>query len=357
MQDRVAVIIVTYNNHGDVRRLIDSLPAGFHPYRAKLHVVDNDSTDGTADLLEENAARVGLDVEVHRSPVSLGYTDACNLAMKQLAARGWFDFFVLLNPDTEVCPGWLEELLRPFRGNDHVGITGSVLLLPDGRVNALGCSIHYLGFGFMDGYGRSDLPETPPPISYACGAALAISRACLQRVVALSGDEGIFWSPLQFYHDDLDLGWRSRLIGFRPALAMNSRVVHHHEFTGHLEQRSKFWIMERNRFLVLLCNYRMGTVLLLLPWLLLCELYLLVSPRLLGRKERVVVYLDVARCLRDRRFWSRRRRIQSRRSAPDRAIMQCHVGVIDHPLLAGSNRIVDSCSNLIFALLKAIVRW
>src|SRR5205823_6165678 len=96
-------------------------------------------------------------------------------------------------------------------------------------------------------------------------AAVLLPRAALEEV-------GLFDETLWLYHEDLDLGWRLRLHGCRNLLTPLSVCRHHYEWA---RSTTKWYWLERNRWLVVLKNYRLATLLLLLPMMLLFELGLI----------------------------------------------------------------------------------
>jgi GT2 family glycosyltransferase len=348
----IAIIVVGFESARHLPGFLASLPAAITPHRPLLCLVDNHSADATGALFEEFARSSSLDVLVHRTPVNLGYTGGNNAAYELLAARGPFDVYVLVNPDTVLAEGWLRGLVQAF-DDTTVGLAGSLMLLPDGRVDAVGCGLHFLGFGFTRGFTRplSQRPSLTP--SYVAGASLAISLEALTRAQALAGESVIFWPELFLYHDDLELGWRVRLAGLGVVVTEESRLIHDHDFSGSAQ---KFFYMERNRFLVLLCYYRWPTLVLLSPLLLLAELALLATDRRLGPVGRLRVYAALPRELARASFWHRRRHVQSRRVVPDHEILAHLAGSIEHPEM-DRRPLLNRGSEVAFRALRAIVRW
>jgi GT2 family glycosyltransferase len=348
----VAIIVVGFDSARHLPAFLASLPAAVAPHSPTVCLIDNHSSDETGRLFEEHARRSSGSVLVHRAPANLGYTGGNNLALQLLAPRGPFDVYVLVNPDTVLAPRWLSELLRAF-DDPTVGTAGSLMLLPDSRVDAVGCDLHFLGFGFTRGFRRPLSERTDPTPFYVAGASLAISRECLGRVQTLAGDTTLFWPDLFLYHDDLELGWRVRLAGLRPVVSDESRLVHDHDFAG---TPLKFFYMERNRLLVLLCHYRWRTLFLLAPLLLLSELALVAVDRKLGVIGRMHVYRALPRVLVRRAFWRRRRFVQRGRRASDREILSHMVGSIEHPEMDGRSAF-NRLSATAFRILRALVRW
>jgi GT2 family glycosyltransferase len=117
---RVSVIVVTFNNREWNRACLASLRRYTEWPNLEIVVVDNGSTDGSADWLKEELKR---DVEAFRlvaNPENLGFGPAVNQGLA--AARG--EFLCLLNNDTLVTRGWLSSLLAHLRRDPRVGLVG-----------------------------------------------------------------------------------------------------------------------------------------------------------------------------------------------------------------------------------------
>src|SRR5947207_5580329 len=117
---RASIIIVNYNAKEKLLRCLESVLRCSQP-DCEVIVVDNQSSDGIADLIEVDLPQVTL----IRSKVNLGFGAGNNLAALQ--ARG--KYLIFLNPDTLVEQSWLEALLAPFDTDDRVGLVTSKILL------------------------------------------------------------------------------------------------------------------------------------------------------------------------------------------------------------------------------------
>ncbi|MBK8020688.1 MAG: glycosyltransferase [Chloroflexi bacterium] len=184
-------------------------------------VVDNASTDGSQAFLRERFPWVKLIA----LPVNKGFTGACNAGMQ--AATG--EFICLLNNDTEVDPGWAAAVLDAFRRHPEIGSVASKMLLFDKRDH-----LHTAGDLFTKGgrpvnrgvweqdKGQYDREE---PVFSACGGSAVYRRIMLQEIGLL--DDDFFFSL-----EDVDLGWRAQLAGWRCLYTPAAVVYHHLSATG-----------------------------------------------------------------------------------------------------------------------------
>ena len=219
MKDKpaVSVVILTWNGAAYIKDCLTALLAQEYPQFGAI-VVDNGSSDGTADLV----AKEFTVVKLVRNGRNLGFSAGNNVGLR--VATG--DVLVLLNQDTRVHPGWLAALALPFNEPD-VGIVGSKLLYPDDTIQHAGGYL-YGSRGLTGHVGRhaeadgqlSRLADT----DFVTGAAVAISRETLAQIGPL--DEG--FAPA--YYEDIDWCYRARSAG-RRVLYQPRAVVTHYEST------------------------------------------------------------------------------------------------------------------------------
>jgi GT2 family glycosyltransferase len=119
------VVIVNWNGAHLLASCLDALAAQQTSFDYATWVVDNASTDGSAELLKTRYP----DVRVIAAPGNLGFAGGNNLALREVTTP----YAVLLNNDAAPEPGWLEHLLAPFlteEGPQLGAVTGKVLFLP-----------------------------------------------------------------------------------------------------------------------------------------------------------------------------------------------------------------------------------
>lgn len=255
---RVGVVVVTFQAQAFIDDCFGSLrQVDSTGFALEVIAVDNGSGDETVRGLRERFP----DVEVVENRRNLGFAGGNNVGIR-LALEHGADFVYLLNPDTEVTSGFLAEALSVARERPEAGAVQSLLLLAGDRdlVNTAGNAAHFLGLGYCTGYRQpaASVPDRPSEIAVASGAAVLLRAHALREA-------GLFDEELFLYHEDFDLGWRLRLAGWSAVLAPRSVVFHKYEFSRNPE---KYYLLERNRALVLLKNLRLRSLLLLAPALL-----------------------------------------------------------------------------------------
>jgi GT2 family glycosyltransferase/glycosyltransferase involved in cell wall biosynthesis len=213
-QPRISIVIPVYGKLEYTLACLRSIVANRPTVLFEVIVVDDASPDDSVETLAQISG-----IRLLRNAANLGFVGSCNAGAS--AARG--EFLIFLNNDTQVMPGWSEELLRCFELRADCGIAGSQLVYPDGRLQEAGAWV------FADAsawnIGRFD-SRSDPAVRYACkvdyvsGASLAIRRA----VFAELGGFDLRFAP--GYYEDTDLAFAARAAGLTVWYAPGSVVVH-----------------------------------------------------------------------------------------------------------------------------------
>lgn len=216
-EPRVSVIVVTWNALEHTQRCVESL-LRHTDARHELIFVDNGSTDGTVDWLEDLARREPR-ARVIINGANLGFAGGNNVG---LAAAGG-DFMLLLNSDTVVTPGWLERLLRPALADERVGLVGPVTNNITGvqRLAEVGYDTRTLAG--LDAFAAAHAARHEGRADQAVwivGFCLLIRREVVER---LGGLDEIFG---QGNYEDTDYCLRALMSGYRCMVAQDC-FIHH----------------------------------------------------------------------------------------------------------------------------------
>ena len=296
MRPTLSVLIVAWNSREELAR---SLPALLPELGEgdELIVVDNDSTDGTAEVVAELAPAA----RVVPSGRNLGFTAGCNLG----AARARGDLLVILNPDAAPRPGFGEAIRRPWV--EERGWAAWQALVADGdgsTINSAGNPVHFTGIVWAGGHGRP-IAEAPPAaeVPALSGACLAVARSTWEEL-------GGFPERFFLYHEDVDLSLRLRLAGGALGIEPTAIVDHDYEFGA---REHKWRWLERNRWAFLIRVYPASLLALLAPALVLTELALIPASIAAGwGGQKLAAIGEVARWLP--RLLCERRQIQATRT-------------------------------------------
>lgn len=249
MTPELSIIIVSHNARQWLGQCLGSL-RGHAEVAAEVIVVENDSEDGSAELVREQFPEVKLLCNAQRQ----GF--AGNNQTGALASSA--PLLLFLNPDTQAPPGSLRALLEVAARHPECGVFGSRLLDAAGEVersmgrfptlvsifldrllqplpflqSALECfsQRHYRGY------------EKERCVDWVTGAALWIRRETLEKAGS--------WDGVNFfmYYEDVDLCYRARQAGYKILYAPQSTLFHYHNKTPVDPGQRKVWMRQSQGF-------------------------------------------------------------------------------------------------------------
>ncbi len=283
----ISFIVINHNGKSFLRRCLNPLK-NQTVQNTEILVVDNASTDGSAEWVAQNYPDVRLII----SRSNLGYAGGCNLGIQNAHGKWLF----LLNSDVQPFPDWTEKMIKAMQENPQVSCFSCTIWNVDEDtgeicVETKGATLNPLG---------TTIPEffsDPEMTFYPSGA-----------VFAFPASENISLDPDYFlYYEDVLLGWSLRLRGKQVKKIPEAGVVHFPSLS--VRQKPSFLIsywQERNRLLLICSTYPALTLLKILPlflldlcfrWysgllrkknilgILLAQIHLLFSPRFLWKKR------------------------------------------------------------------------
>jgi GT2 family glycosyltransferase len=219
------VVIVSFRCEELLRSCLTALLANPPAGELNVHVVDNASGDGTAEMVRREFPAV----ELTENRENVGFSRANNPAL----GRGTARYALVLNPDTRVTPGALDAIIEVLEAHPEVGIAGPRLELEDGSfdhasrrsfptpLSALG---HFTGIGRREGAGGRLADYRAPRVESGLvdavnGAFMLIRRSALDQV-------GAFDTRYWMYMEDLDLCYRFAEAGWATWFEPSVTVIH-----------------------------------------------------------------------------------------------------------------------------------
>jgi GT2 family glycosyltransferase len=235
----ISVVVITWNRKELLRSCLLSLRRQIG-VTFEIIVVDNGSTDGSADMAEaEFGARV------IRNRENRGFCAANNQGIA--AAQG--EFVALLNNDAEAEPGWLAALRSACTRSPETGMAASKVLVWEepGRIDKVGHLI------FPDGQNRGRGSGAPDRGQFDREEEVLWPDGCaaLYRKSMLDGIGG-FDEDFFAYGDDAELGLRARIAGWKCVYTPQAVVRHHRSSTMGQDSPRRLELIERNRVLLAL---------------------------------------------------------------------------------------------------------
>lgn len=318
-----AVVVVSFNHAPTLPACLQAV-ARLQPAPERVVVVDNASTDGSAEVVAAHAGVLPLAPVRHHA--NLGFAVAANAGLAATAAP----WVLLLNPDCALAPDYAARLLDAVRARperESIGCAVGKLLRADGNDLAPGRTIDSAGIvvtpsgRHLDrGAGTADDGrfDAPAWVFGATAAAALYRRAALDDVAYPDGQH--FAASFFAYREDAELAWRLQWRGWRCLYVPSATAGHRRGFRPEAGRQGHTAVNRhsvRNRFLLRLHCADLAWHLACLPWWLARDL-LVVGACLTVERDSLPALPELWRMRADTA--GRRRWVMGRRRASSRQL-------------------------------------
>ena len=336
-EELVSIIILNYNGEKFLENCIESI---FKETKRDIEVivVDNNSPDKSGEKFSKKFKECNFIL----NKKNVGVSEGLNIGIRNSKGK----YVVLLNNDLIVAPKWLEYLFDAYK-EKGIGLYQPKFLKMNDRniIDSAGNLINIFGFGFSREKGKEDFLQYNEieEIGFAAGTCLFCPKEIFDKIGFL--DEKLF-----AYNEDLDLGWRARLLNYKSYYVPKS-IAFHHGSAQWKWSGEKFYLLERNRWGVLLSNYEIKTILRIFPSLLIIEIALLVffaKKRILQKKLKS--YIGIMKLIIH--IQKRRKLIKKSRIINDRDIFQFFSPTIEAPVEVSDNSSIENFNKLLRLLCR-----
>ncbi len=254
-QPTVAVVIMNWNGRSFLERFLPSVCSSSY---ACLEIVvgDNASTDDSVEFLKESYPQI----RILSNDKNYGYAGGYNRVLGQVEA----DYYVLLNSDVEVTPGWIEPVIRLMESDAMIAAAQPKLLWWSKKstfeyAGAAGGEMDRFGYPFCRGRVFDHLEEDqgqydePEEIFWASGAAMFIRSSAWKLAGGFDAD---FFAHME----EIDLCWRLKIKGHKIMYCPDAKVYHVGGGTLNAESPFKTYLNFRNNLAMLRKNLPAGKV-------------------------------------------------------------------------------------------------
>ncbi|MBQ7920144.1 MAG: glycosyltransferase family 2 protein [Lachnospiraceae bacterium] len=247
---QVTVVIPNWNGSKYLEKCLDALLTQQGVF--DVIVVDNGSTDGSVEILANKYPTVKTILLKENT----GFCHACNVGIEASDTP----YVILLNNDTEVQPGFVENLVKAIEADERIfSVSAQMLQIQNPElIDSAGDMYTLMGWGYSRGKGKpAKNYDKPVKIFSACGGAAIYRKSILDKIGLL--DENHF-----AYLEDMDLGYRARIYGYTNMYESTAKVIHagsassgsrYNEFKTKLAAANNAYMIGKNMpFLQLIFN-------------------------------------------------------------------------------------------------------
>jgi len=240
----VSVIILGWNSKKFLDKCISSVLKQDYP-SYKVIYVDNNSSDGSIEFVRKKFKNV----KILCLKKNYGFAEGNNRGYKISKGK----YVVFLNPDTIVPRYWLRQLVISAEEDPMIAAVSS-MFFPTGT-SLTGYNGEKLNLSPVC-IGRSDFDKDNPFTLFPTGSSCLIRK----NYFKVPFDKDYFC-----YQEDIYLGWKAWLQGYRVLFNKNSKLWHYGSSVLGFYSKAQIFYNERNRFMNILSFFKIGTILLLMP--------------------------------------------------------------------------------------------
>jgi len=238
----LSIIIVSFNTKEFIKKCISAIyRSDFPKDRYEVIVVDNASSDGTAEEIEKKFP----EIFVIKNKENIGFSKANNMGIKK--SRGKFILF--LNPDTEVDKSTLSYMISFMEGHKNAGASSCFVKLPNGKLDEgahRGFPTPWNSFCYFSGISRI-FPKSKVFAGYTMGWLDLRTEHEVDSIVGAfmlvrrrAGEEIGWWDEdYFFYGEDIDFCFRLKEKGWKIYFTPKVSVLHHKGVSGGIKKHSR----------------------------------------------------------------------------------------------------------------------
>lgn len=255
--NKVTVVIPNYNGMNFIENCLQSMQMQTYEHMC-IVVVDNGSVDGSKELIRTKFPSVHM----YEFKKNEGFCKAVNAGI----AMADTPYILLLNNDTVASPDFVEQLVYVMESHTNIfSVSAKMLMMhEDNKIDDAGNLYCALGWAFALGKGKPGmLYHKETDIFSACAGAALYRKAVFQQI-------GMFDEAHFAYLEDVDIGYRAKIFGYRNVFAPKAKVLHAGSgFSGSRYNEFKIRLSSRNSVYIIYKNMPLLQIILNIPFLIL----------------------------------------------------------------------------------------
>ncbi len=238
MKSLIVIIILTWNRKNMLRDCLNSIKKNTYYKNYKIVVVDNNSTDGSAEMVKKQFK----EVNVIKRKKNKGFSEAYNIAVKYASKKYNPDYFFFLNNDTKVTKNWLGNLIKVSKSSDGSIFGCNQLSFQKKQKQITAGWIRPFGTKYYHG---KQIKE----VNWVSDASSLVKKEVFEKI-------GFFDEGLSFYYEETDFERRAVKNGFKIIYVPNSIILHKGGATSKdFDKDFLFYVFHKNRMRCFLKNF------------------------------------------------------------------------------------------------------
>jgi len=246
---KVAVVILNWNGVNHLRQFLPSVLSSVYS-NLEIIVGDNASTDNSVQFLQQEYPSI----KILENDANYGFTGGYNKILERVEA----DYYILLNSDVEVAPGWIMPVIELMESDPLIAAAAPKIRAYNQKdhfehAGAAGGFIDSYGYPFCQGRMFYEIEEDrgqyqqSKEVFWATGAALFIKKKCWDEA---GGFDDRFFAHME----EIDLCWRLKNLGYKVAYCADAEVYHVGGGTLSANNPYKTYLNFRNNLIILQKN-------------------------------------------------------------------------------------------------------
>ncbi len=243
----VSIIVICWNNKKFLKNCFTAIFSQSYP-NLEVILVDNASIDGSVDYIVKNFPKV----RIIRNKVNLGFAEGNNVAMRLVLNENKSKYILILNPDTIIEPEFIEKMANAAERNSSIGAFAPKMLVMNKKnkiSSAGGDCIFRCGDNLSRMFYFEDNEPQKEQLVFGPSGAAAFYR------IEMLNEIGLYDNFLFTYYEDVDLNFRIQKSGWGALYVPDAIMYHYHSGSLNDFNPYKTYLLNRNKYLVILKNY------------------------------------------------------------------------------------------------------
>ena len=258
---KISIIILNYNGKKLLKKFLPSVVKHSDPKLSRVYVVDNNSTDGSIQLLNDKFHSVTI--ISHKK--NYGYAGGYNKCISKISSN----YYIFLNNDVEVTDNWLKPMLDAFEANSNMGACQPKILSYNDKkyfeyAGAAGGYIDFLGYPYCRGRIFDSLEKDEGQYNNKIKTFWS-SGTCLMVRSKIFKNSGGFDEDFFAHMEEIDLCWRISKMGYDNFCIPSSKIYHLGGGTLNNQNPKKTYLNFRNNLIMLAKNEKLISLIYKIP--------------------------------------------------------------------------------------------